>query len=439
MEAKSIIFKEFGKVDSFPGSKAHLCCLHVSNLGIAVKQLLLQSASQEAEESEEPPKQYEILCEPTCHTFNAISNQITKFLAKSKKPIDINAFPQGLSQIPTLSPIQNALLTTELAAESTQALEEFTPEPEDIIGAAAKIVDEFRRKCSIEPQKILVVGPPGSGFLKIATQISNSLNIPLVDPATLCIEAQKDNTQWGQDITQEIQDSLEDSEENNDGNQSDEPIKKIIPMEKISAEIVSKIVHHRMDAPDCHNRGWVIAGFADNYTRASTLFDEGEEEQASPYFEHIPTKVVVLDADDGELRKRAAELGGGTKEKEAFEKLLRAYRTQGEPKEGDEAGDEDEGKDFLSFFDDRSISSLVVDAFATPASMKDILNQFLGGKRDFGRPPEEIAAEEAAKREAEIEKAEKEKKVKDERLAEQKTLWAEGDGIHDAAVKRLDC
>ena len=351
--------------------------------------------------------------------------------------IDITQYPTNLPQIPSLTPLQTAILTTELAAECTQAIEEFTPDPEDIVGAAAKIVDEFRRKCGIEPIKVLVIGPPGSGYVPLATKISQDLNIPLIDPEELCKLAQTDNSQWGQDIVNEIQESLE-GDDNENAENENEPKKKIIPMEKISNEIVSKIVHHRMDLPDCHNRGWVFAGFADSYEKASTVFDEGEEEQPSPYFEHIPNKVIVLDSDDETLQKKAAELGGGQKERDAFQKKLKAYRSQGEPPENEENQDENEGKDVLSFFDDRSINSLVIDAFAKRGLMNSILKEFLGEKRDFGRPPDEIEAERLEKENQIKEKKEKADAEKHEKLNEQEKAWAEGDGIHQAAVKRLD-
>ena len=241
------------KVDVFPESKAHICALHVKNLGVAIRQLLLSSSTAEADpDNKEPPKRYAILCESTCHTFNTISQQITKFLAKSKKPIDISQYPQNLPQIPQLFPLQTVVLTTELAAECTQMIEDFTPDPEDIINAAAKIVDKFRQKCSIEPLKVLVVGPPGSGYVTIATEIANDLNIPLIDPEVLCKEVQTDNSQWAQDIMTEIQEAQEENE-NEKENESEEVSKKIIPIEKIPNEVVSKIVHHRMNFPDCHN------------------------------------------------------------------------------------------------------------------------------------------------------------------------------------------
>ena len=47
-------------------------------------------------------------------------------------------------------------------------------------------------------------------------------------------------------------------------------------------------------------------------------------------------------------------------------------------------------ENIFTFFDDRAIPSLICDAYT---DMDPMINDFLGPKRDFGRPPEEIEAE----------------------------------------------
>jgi adenylate kinase len=131
--------------------------------------------------------------------------------------------------------------------------------------------------------------------------------------------------------------------------------------------------------------------------------------------------VIVLEAKDDVLERKAALTSD---DREKFRKELRKYRRHNK----DEAN-------IFNFFDDRAIPSLVCDAFG---EIDNVVFDFLGPKRDFGRPPEEIEAERLEAERVVKEKEEAETKQKEEALVEQSDKWAEGDGIHALSVARLE-
>jgi hypothetical protein len=155
--------------------------------------------------------------------------------------------------------------------------------------------------------------------------------------------------------------------------------------------------------------------------RAAVIYDVGEEEQPSPHFQHIPTHVIVLDAKDADLERRAA---AANDDAEAFGKALRRYRRHN-------TGEEN----IFQFFDDRAIPSLICDAFG---EMDGPVTEFLGPKRDFGRPPEEIEAERAEAERVVKERAEAEAARRVAQLQGETEEWNAGDSIYGLSVARLE-
>ncbi|OHT05283.1 Dpy-30 motif family protein [Tritrichomonas foetus] len=376
------------KADCFPACKSHISCMHVENLGLVVKQLL----EQPPEDGEDAHPPYYILSEAGCPSLRAIGRAFSKVLSDGKTCELTDPIPE----------LHKLILTTELASEST-FLQDVEAEDlhcgEGIIESAAKVVDEFRAKNHLEPLKVLVIGPPASGYTEVAQRISEKIGAPFVDPIQLVEEAKKETSEFGDEIRTMI-------EENEN---------------VVTDEIICKVAHKRMAQRDCRNYGWVISGYSDNLDRAAAIFDVGEEEQPSPHFEHIPTHVIVLEAKDDELEKKAALTSDDT---EAFKKALKRYRYKNNGE-----------NNIFSFFDDRAIPSLICDAFE---SIDGMIFDFLGPKRDFGRPPEEIEAERLEAERIEKEKAEKAEKQRVEQLSEEKNKWDQGDGIHDVCVNRLE-
>ena len=372
------------KMDEFPIAKNHISCIHVMNLGIAISQLLMSPPDPEER------KPYYILGEENCPSLKAIGRAFSRVLSDGK----VREFNEDIPEL------HKGILTTELAAEST-----FLTDSEDlfcqegIIECAAKVVDEFRAKYHLEPLKVLVIGPPGSGYAEVATKISDKLGLPFIDPAALVDAATKEAGEFGDDIRASI--------EENEG--------------KIGNDVICKCAHKKMATRDCRNYGWSMSGFADTLAKATEIYDVGEEEQPSPHFEHIPTHVIVLEADDKTLEIEAAKKSDDT---ETFKKQLRRYRV---------ANGRDEN--IFNFFDDRAIPSAIVPAFG------EIYNQvfeFLGPKRDFGRPQEEIDAEIAEKERVIREQKEKEEAERKEQFAKEQENWNAGEKIHDIAVKRME-
>lgn len=379
------------KEDMFPASKAHISCMHVANLVFCVTQLFNLE--------EEDQRHYFVISEANCPTLKSIAKAFSGILSDGKV-IEIQ---------PTINELHYAILTTELAAESN-----FIQEVEDlhcaegIIECAAKVVDEFRAKYHLEPFKVLVIGPPASGFEFVAQKIADHLALPFLEPYQILSEVRAQNSEFADEIKENI--------EENEG--------------KITDEIVVKVTHRKMFSRQCRNKGWSIAGFADNAERAGLLFnDQEDEEVASPHFAHIPTHVIVLDATDDQLRRKAAEK---TSDSATFERNLRRYRKGEKPSEEPV---EDENQDIFSFYDDRAIPSLITPAFNN--DLKEVY-EFLGPKRDFGRPLEEIEAEiqERLRKEEEIRQ-----KIEQERqavLEEQGKQWDEGAKIFEITVQRLE-
>ena len=386
-----ILFPFFRKLweakgDTFPSSKAHISCMNVENLGVAVKQLLENPPD---EENQHPP--YYILSEQQCPTLRAIGKAFSRVLSNGKTS-------ELQEDIPELHKL---ILTTELASESTflgEVDEEELHYAAGIIECAAKVVDEFRAKYHLEPLKVLVVGPPASGYDKIAQKISDRIGAPFVDPLALVEDAKKESSEFGEEIRQMI--------EENEG--------------KVNDEIICKVAHKRMAQRDCRNYGWVMSGYCDSVERAQQIYDVGEEEEPSPHFEHIPTHVIVLEGKDKDLEKTAALTSDDS---EGFKKALRRYRKHN-------TGEEN----IFNFFDDRAIPSLICDAYG---DIDESINEFIGPKRDFGRPIEEIEAERAEAERIQREKEEAEEKERQERLAGQTEEWDKGDGVHDSVVRKL--
>lgn len=374
-----------GKMNEFPATKAHISCIHVMNLGIAVAKLLMEPP----EEEERRP--YYILGEEACPTLKSIGKAFSKVLANGK----VREFNEDIPEL------HKGILNTELAAEST-----FLGEAEDmycqagIIESAAKVVDEFRAKYHLEPLKVLCIGPPGSGYEKLAKTVSEKLKLPFIDPLEIVGEAIKQPGEFG--------DELRGIMEENEG--------------AINDEIICKVAHKRMAQRDCRNYGWAISGFADTFAKAGEIFDQGEEEEASPHFEHIPTHVVILTADDSILEKQQALISDDA---ETFKKNLRKYRRANDAEE-----------DVFKFFDDRFIASIIVPAFKE--SSTDEVIRFLGKPRDFGRPQAEIDAEIAEAERIVREKKEVEEKARKEQLEAEDKSWVNGEAIHDIAVKRME-
>ena len=249
------------KADTFPSSKAHISCMNVENLGLAVKQLL---ETPPDEENEHPP--YYILSEQQCPTLRAIGKAFSRVLSDGKTS-ELDA------DIPELHKL---ILTTELASESTflaEADEEELHCAAGIIDSAAKVVDEFREKYHLEPLKVLVIGPPASGYEEVAKRISERMGTPFVDPVALVDDAKKETSEFGDEIREML--------EENEG--------------KVTDEIICKVAHKRMAKRDCRNYGWVMSGYCDSVEKAQQIYDVGEEEEPSPHFEHIPTHVIVLE------------------------------------------------------------------------------------------------------------------------------------------------
>jgi adenylate kinase len=301
-----------------------------------------------------------------------------------------------------IPPLHLFTLTTELAANSNYLEgvdEEELHFASGIIENAAKVVDEFRAKYHLEPMKVLVVGPPSSGYERVAERIAARIGAPLIDPVGLVAEVRKETTAFGDEIRQSIEDN-----EN-----------------RVSDEIICKVAHKRMKARACRNYGWVMSGFCDSVERAQAIYDVGEEEEPSPHFEHIPTHVIVLDAKDVDLERRAAET---TDDSEAFGKALRRYRRHN-------TGEEN----IFQFFDDRAIPSLICDAFG---EMDAAVTEFLGPKRDFGRPLEEIEAERAEIARVAKEKEDAEQARRKEQAAAETRRWDDDDSIFGLSVARLE-
>lgn len=375
------------KADTFPSSKAHISCMNVENLGLAVKQLL---ETPPDEENEHPP--YYILSEQQCPTLRAIGKAFSRVLSDGKTS-ELDA------DIPELHKL---ILTTELASESTflaDADEEELHCAAGIIDSAAKVVDEFREKYHLEPLKVLVVGPPASGYEEVAKRISERIGAPFVDPVALVDDAKKETSEFGDEIREML--------EENEG--------------KVTDEIICKVAHKRMAKRDCRNYGWVMSGYCDSVEKAQQIYDVGEEEEPSPHFEHIPTHVIVLEGKDEDLEKTAAMTSDDS---ESFKKALRRYRKHN-------SGEEN----IFTFFDDRAIPSLICDAYT---DMDPMINDFLGPKRDFGRPIEEIEAEKAEAERIIREKQEAEERQREKELSEQTEAWNQGDGVHDCCVARLE-
>lgn len=376
------------KADTFPSCKSHISCMHVDNLGLVIKQLL----EQPPEEGEEAHPPYYILSEANCPSLRAIGRAFSKVLSDGKTSELTEPIPE----------LHKLILTTELASESTFLAEVDSEElhcAEGIVECAPKVVDEFREKYHLEPLKVLVVGPPACGYTEVARRISERIGAPFIDPVALVDEVKKETSEFGDEIRTMI-------EENEN---------------VVNDEIICKVAHRRMHQRDCRNYGWVISGFSDNGDKAQQIFDIGEEEQPSPHFEHIPTHVIVLEAKDNELERKAALTSNDA---DTFQKALKRYRYKNK-------GD----SNIFNFFDDRAIPSLICDAF--DPSIDGMINDFIGPKRDFGRPPEEIEAERLEKERIEKEQKEQEEKQRTEQLAEEQKEWDQGDGIHDLCVKRL--
>lgn len=371
------------KTDTFPQSKNHISCIHVMNLGFAIAQILQSPPDPEER------KPYYILGEETSPSLRAIGKAFSGVLSDGKVSELVDDIPE----------FHKAILLTELAAESS-----FIAEEEElycqagIIESAAKVVDEFREKYHLEPLKVLVVGPPASGYDIVAKEISMKLGMPLIIPGDTVNVFKEENSEFGDEIRGML--------EENEG--------------QVSDEVICKCVHRRVAAKDCRNYGWVISGFADTLDKAGQIFDAGEEEMPSPHFEHIPTHVVVLDSDDKTLEIEAAKTSNDS---ETFKKRLRRYRRKN-------GGDEN----LYNFFDDRAIPSIIIPAF------KDISEvfEFLGPKRDFGRPQEEIDAEIAAAKAAEEERIAEEKRQRDEQLGGEEKTWKDGESIHESVVQRME-
>ncbi|KAH0795075.1 adenylate kinase 7 [Histomonas meleagridis] len=294
------------------------------------------------------------------------------------------------------------ILTVDLPSEST-FLNDVEPDDlfcgDGIISCAAKVVDEFREKYNLTPLKVLVIGPPASGFVKVGQTIADHIGAPLIDTLGIVYDVQKEDSEFGHEIKSIV--------EENEG--------------IISNEVICDVVHRRMAERDCRNHGWVICGFADNIEKAGELFDEGEEEQASPYFEHIPTHVIVLDARDKELEEIAAQTSDDYK---SFQKELRRYRK-----------DNDGDDNIIEFCYDRAIPSLICDALG---ETNDIIFDFIGPKRDFGRPQEEVDAEIAERERLKKVKENEQKQQRKEQLKEETEKWKQGDAIHQVCVSRLE-
>jgi len=371
-----------GKTDVFPSSKNHISCLHVKNLGVAMKQLLVHPP--EAEEK----KNYYILAEEQSPSLKQIAKAFSKVLSDGKTgPI-----------LENISPLHLAVLQTELASESSFFSDAELHCPEGIVECAAKVVDEFRFKYHLEPLKVLVLGPPSSGFHEIALKISSTLRLPLIEPRSLVSEVRKEVSPFGDEIRTQIEES--------EG--------------QINDEVICKVAHRKMAERVCRNYGWVISGFADSNERASLIFDVGEEEQPSPHFEHIPTNAIIVEGNDKDLEKNASLTSDDA---QSFKKSLRSYRKAMSREEN-----------ILKFLDDRGISSAIVPAFT---QVDHLVFGFLGEKRAFPRPQEEIDAEIAEEqRKIEIQKqkiqADREEQIKNEMQS-----WLAGDSIHDISVNRM--
>lgn len=238
------------KEDLFPSSKAHISCMHVGNLGYCITQLFSLE--------EEDKRHYFIISEANCPTLKAIAKAFSSVLSDGK----VTEITSAVNEY------HYAILTTELPSESN-----FIGEVEDlccaegILECAAKIVDEFRTKYHLEPFKVLVIGPPASGYEIVAQKIASQLALPYLDPNQILSEVRAQNSEFADEVKEMI--------EENEG--------------KITDEIIVKVTHNKMISRQCRNKGWAIAGFADNAEKAGMLFNDQEEEEViSPHFAHIP-------------------------------------------------------------------------------------------------------------------------------------------------------
>lgn len=377
------------KTDTFPVAKNHLSTIHVSNLALAVSQLF----SLEEEEQ----KHYYILSESS-PSLKQVGKAFSQILSEGKTreitPLEINEF-------------DFVVLTTDLPSESTFiSNNDNLAYSEGILSKSYEVVDEFRKKYSLENLKILVIGPPFSGYEEVGQRISSELDVPILDVDKLVKEAQVEKGEFGDSIREMLEENP-----------------------KITDEIIVKVLHNNMLKRNCRNKGWVIAGFADNYEKSALLFEEQDpEELQSPQFAHIPTHLILLEATDQEIIRKAASVHN---ESDKILKKIKQYR------KGEKPGDDpdEETKDVLSFYDDRDVKSIIINAFSFDYK---VIFDFIGPKRWFGRPPEEIEAELLEKKRIEEEaKRQKEEELKAE-MNKQQNEWIQGDSIHEITVQRLE-
>jgi len=155
--------------------------MNVENLGHAVRQVLEGPPDEEDE-----PKPYHILAEQACPTLRAIGRAFARVLSDGKTAEPAEEIPE----------LHRLVLTTELASESSflaDADEEEVHFGAGIVECAAKVVGEFWAKCGLEPLKVLVVGPPASGFGRVAARIG----APLIEPAALVEGTRRETSEFG--------------------------------------------------------------------------------------------------------------------------------------------------------------------------------------------------------------------------------------------------
>lgn len=171
-----------------------------------------------------------------------------------------------------------------------------------MVSNIAKVADEFRVWRRLDPVRICVIGPPGSGTAKVGAELAKRFSVAHVDLDDLIEEHRNMETPLGQQLRQEL-----------------DAIAAALANPKAQGPFLlpSGILHQLVEvgmARPLQHRGFVLSGFPQTAEEASALFRDAATQKAKS--ELVLDKLVMLSSKDAACLARLQALERPLSEKE---------------------------------------------------------------------------------------------------------------------------
>lgn len=247
---------------------------------------------------------------------------------------------------------------------------------------------EFNDYYNLQPVKIIILGPPGSGKTELANKLTHNYNIPIIN----ILDIVKYGKSLKNELGEEVKAALEEDKqkkfdeinelEQKKKNPQELDITTVNIKEYLPLTIVFKVLKKMLAENIYRNRGYILDGFPKSYSQAQSCFTIIDEEKAeedptreSIYTEILPNNVILLKGDSDERlmdrfrNKKEEELINTHYNLVDMKRRLKEYKDNNESVYGELA--------CIDFFQLQNIKKLELDCFKMPKEIQESVKVFI--------------------------------------------------------------